>query len=160
VSLSCYRQIDACQANHRGSIEHTLNILFSAQRQQTRSPQPDLLVPSVEDHSSEPQQDSSRGSNQQSLHRFWNINSAPRPLPSFSGAADSTLTVAQSASSNCEDCGAGLANDGDDYGDSMDVDHAENTVCSTCGKHVCFSCSVSNLGDHKRCLRCAGRKPF
>lgn len=29
-------------------------------------------------------------------------------------------------------------------------------VCSACSKAVCFSCSVSKLGEQRRCLRCAG----
>lgn len=29
--------------------------------------------------------------------------------------------------------------------------------CGACGKCVCFSCSVSNLGEERRCLGCAGR---
>lgn len=30
-------------------------------------------------------------------------------------------------------------------------------TCSTCSRAVCFSCSVSNLGEQRRCLMCAGR---
>lgn len=31
-------------------------------------------------------------------------------------------------------------------------------TCSACSRAVCFSCSVSNLGEQRRCLLCAGRK--
>lgn len=31
-------------------------------------------------------------------------------------------------------------------------------TCSACARAVCFSCSVSNLGEQRRCLRCAGRE--
>lgn len=40
----------------------------------------------------------------------------------------------------------------------MDIDgDVEQAACSACGKNVCCSCSVSNLGEQKRCLQCAGR---
>jgi hypothetical protein len=41
--------------------------------------------------------------------------------------------------------------DVDGYGSGPD-DH----ICGACGKAVCFSCSISNLGEHRRCLACAG----
>lgn len=31
-------------------------------------------------------------------------------------------------------------------------------ACSTCARAVCFSCSVGNLNEQRRCLRCAGRE--
>lgn len=31
-------------------------------------------------------------------------------------------------------------------------------TCSTCARAVCFSCSVSNLGEQRRCLLCAGKE--
>lgn len=30
-------------------------------------------------------------------------------------------------------------------------------TCSSCSRAVCFSCSVSNLGEQRRCLLCAGK---
>lgn len=56
----------------------------------------------------------------------------------------------------CEDCDARLVSC--DGGDDMAVDNfaTETTACVSCGKHVCFSCSVSNLGEERRCLQCAG----
>ena len=49
----------------------------------------------------------------------------------------------------------------DARGDEMEVDGlgAEGDhACDACGKQVCFHCSVSNLGEQRRCLSCAGRK--
>ncbi len=45
-------------------------------------------------------------------------------------------------------------------GDGMDMDNyvRDPHNCGACGKAVCFSCSVSNLGEHRRCLLCAGRR--
>ena len=44
----------------------------------------------------------------------------------------------------------------------MDVDGFgfgnEDSCCGACGKTVCFSCSITNLGENKRCLACAGGK--
>ena len=63
---------------------------------------------------------------------------------------------------NCEDCNASL--NPTDNADGMDVDMMEdvdmyggNHACTACGKQVCHSCSVSNMGADKRCSQCAGR---
>ncbi|OAQ63001.1 hypothetical protein VFPPC_08916 [Pochonia chlamydosporia 170] len=116
--------------------QHTLNLLFSAQQQ----PRDKAFQPPSQT-STTPQ------GKQQSLHRFWNINSTPTPTSMVEHAI---------APSSCEDCGAGLGNG---VGDGMDVDFmADSAACGACGKYVCFSCSVSNLGEERRCLQCAGRK--
>ncbi|CVK83825.1 hypothetical protein LB506_001121 [Fusarium annulatum] len=121
--------------------ERTLNMLYSAQsqHQHTELPSENIQVPL------EPARPES---NQQSLHRFWNISSAP-------SAPTTSLGQTQLTPSNCDDCGASL-NSGDD---GMDIDgiNNEDHSCSACGKHVCFSCSVSNLGEQRHCLQCAGR---
>lgn len=33
-----------------------------------------------------------------------------------------------------------------------------NHGCTSCGKQVCHSCAVSNLGMERKCLSCAGRE--
>ncbi|KAJ4329199.1 hypothetical protein N0V84_000325 [Fusarium piperis] len=122
--------------------QRTLNMLFSAQSQKHTMPAPDQLQPQ--------HQTSCPGSTQQSLHRFWNISSAP-------STTSTSTSQPEFAPSDCEDCGACL---GSSSGDEMDVDgfETEDHTCGACGKHVCFSCSVSNLGEQRRCLQCAGRK--
>lgn len=57
---------------------------------------------------------------------------------------------------NCDDCGGNLG----DCNDDMEIDGygGDDAACGACGKHVCFGCSVSNLGEQRRCLQCAGRK--
>ncbi|KAK3391528.1 hypothetical protein B0T20DRAFT_81235 [Sordaria brevicollis] len=89
---------------------------------------------------------------------------------------------------SCEDCGAGPSGNsggsdgnrhakrrgegGDHDVDMMDVaaqdssrcgqgnDEYDSSLsqCEACGKMVCFSCSISNLGEHRRCLACAERR--
>lgn len=89
---------------------------------------------------------------------------------------------------SCEDCGAGPSgNSGGSGGnrhakrrgegrdhdvDMMDVSTQDSSgreqgnyeydsslsQCEACGKMVCFSCSISNLGEHRRCLACAERR--
>lgn len=124
-------------------VERTLNLLYSAQQQHHGLPE---MMPEHDQMAPEP---AAPTSNQQSLHRFWNINSAPSssgPLPGL----DRQITAA----AGCDDCGAVLGG-----GDEMELDGgAEDHSCGACGKSVCFSCSVSNLGQRKRCLQCAGRK--
>lgn len=123
------------------SSERTLNMLYSAQNQNLHAATPSQHTETqAQTHQSE--------STQQSLHRFWNISSAP-------SAPTSTLNQTELTPSNCDDCGVTLNNEGD----GMDVDGFANEdhSCGACGKHVCFSCSVSNLGEQRRCLQCAGR---
>ncbi|KAM0222850.1 hypothetical protein ACHAPA_001381 [Fusarium lateritium] len=121
--------------------QRTLNMLYSAQSQHQ-----DAEVPF--EHTQTQSETTRPESNQQSLHRFWNISSVP-------STTNSNLNQAELTPSNCDDCGAGLSG-GDD---GMDIDGLDNEdhSCGACGKHVCFSCSVSNLGEQRRCLQCAGR---
>ena len=44
----------------------------------------------------------------------------------------------------------------------MDVDSTSgaNHACSACGKVICHSCAVSNLGAERKCLLCAGKKKW
>ncbi|GAB0134039.1 hypothetical protein EsDP_00002425 [Epichloe bromicola] len=127
--------------------QHTLNLLYSARQQSTQDvrgapPQPDQRAVVA-----------AQPNTQQSLHRFWSINSAP-VAPQIRPRRSSTP-----APCTCEDCGARLGSGGGGHGMHVDDDLAMgNAACGACGKHVCFSCSVSNLGDEKRCLQCAGRK--
>ncbi|UNI23219.1 hypothetical protein JDV02_009051 [Purpureocillium takamizusanense] len=152
--------------------ERTLHLLLSAQQQQqqttTTTIEPKTPAPYVADrgaplagtfrqHHTEPQQQRRQGS----LHSFWAINSAPTAAPDDSMTG--VQTHAQPLSRVCEDCGAALgAVPGGD--DSMDIDGLSSSdddaaaPCGNCGKVVCFSCSVSSLGEKKRCLRCADRR--
>jgi hypothetical protein len=116
-------------------------MLYSAQNQHQ-----DAQVPF--EHAQPPSETTQTESNQQSLHRFWNISSAP-------STTNSNLNQTQLAPSDCDDCGAGLTG-GDDGMEIDGLDHEDHS-CGACGKHVCFSCSVSNLGEQRRCLQCAGR---
>ncbi|CAM1504722.1 Fc.00g023130.m01.CDS01 [Cosmosporella sp. VM-42] len=125
--------------------QRTLNMLYSAQQHPFASEQ--MVFEQPQQQESHPV--SCTTANQQSLHRFWSINSAP---------TQSTNSMPQvEQPSSCDDCGTSL---GSNNGDEMDVDGLtpEDHACGACGKHVCFSCSVSNLGEQRRCLQCAGRK--
>ncbi|KAL7791292.1 hypothetical protein V8C37DRAFT_382605 [Trichoderma ceciliae] len=131
--------------------EHTLGLLYSAQQRQQGQPQ--LRDPMAACPSQEPVAPAANPTDQQSLHRFWNISSEPS-----SGTSSPGIANPSAAPTSCEDCGSVLAGGNDD--DEMEVDNGamEDTACGACGKHVCFSCSVSNLGEQKRCLQCAGRR--
>ncbi|KAK7431221.1 hypothetical protein QQZ08_002261 [Neonectria magnoliae] len=124
--------------------QRTLNMLYSAQHlSQDLDTMP---APEQQRETAQPE------TKQQSLHRFWNISSVPASSVSNQSVEQPTM-----APSTCDDCGAGIAGGN---GDEMNVDGcgAEDHSCGACGKHVCFSCSVSNLGEQRRCLHCAGRK--
>jgi hypothetical protein len=123
----------------------TLNLLFSAQQQQTSAPSPS---PSETSLPEEPRR--APRPVQRSLHSFWAISARPTQTPSTSPIRECA------PSTNCDDCGSSLSSgddamDMDDYG--MSADHA----CTACRKAVCSRCSVSNLGEQRRCLQCAGR---
>lgn len=163
------------------SAEHTLNLLYSAQQQHHHV----QLPPSTAPENTEPaiptqphaatapttQRGSSRSDQQRSLHAFWNLPvSSPSPSPASSAASSPSALAAavmdrpmpslsySSFPPTCEDCGAGLAGDDEDDVMMMDLDgYGGLAGCGACGRAVCFSCSVSNLGEHRRCLVCAGR---
>lgn len=154
-----HRKFYEWRAHHHLSIpnssscapaEHTLGLLYSAQQR------PQQFHQEGAPNAPPPEQPVVASSNsQQSLHRFWSIGSEPSSGSSSPGLEIPPATLP----TNCDDCGAALAGGND--GDEMDVDSsnaAEDTACGACGKHVCFSCSVSNLGEQKRCLQCAGRR--
>lgn len=125
-------------------IERTLSLLYSAQQHPHSSP-----ILEHENQSQEAPQTMTPPSNQQSLHRFFNISSKP--------TAPTTSMPQLERPSNCDDCGTSLDTGN---GDEMEIDDLapEDHACGACGRAVCFSCSVSNLGEQKRCLRCVGRK--
>lgn len=156
--------------------ERTLNLLFSAQQQQhtqQQAPSPPQVqvtesIPTLVPSEVHPDQ------HQRSLHSFWKLPTRTVASPSSSQASltssPSPIAMPNSstavASTTCDDCGAGLLESdacGDQDGTMMDIDGGgemgENT-CGACGKTVCFSCSVSNLGEHRRCLACAGRRDW
>ncbi|KAL1847217.1 hypothetical protein VTK73DRAFT_10416 [Phialemonium thermophilum] len=118
---------------------------------------------------------------QRSLHSFWNLpahsssssssSSSPSPLrslmPPCSAPSSASLMTGGlfDGAGQCEDCGTGLYSGSEADGDAMmDVDGScgpglvDGGFCTVCGKTVCGSCSVSNLGEQRRCLVCAGRK--
>ena len=161
-----HRKFYEWRAHHRESqnscvpAERTLSMLYSAQHQH-QQPSPHQPHPSlVQQLPISPfpplQQAIATTTSQQSLHSFWDISSAPSSASSTPGIEQPMPLLMPPTS--CEDCGAGL---GSGNGDGMDLDGGlglDNTACGACGKHVCFSCSVSNLGEEKRCLQCAGRR--
>ncbi|KAI8959830.1 hypothetical protein F5Y11DRAFT_331916 [Daldinia sp. FL1419] len=137
--------------------ERTLNMLYTAQKQhmsyQQASPFTGLLT--QPQPQPQPMQLTSQGA-QASLHNFWKLPNA--------AATSSTLVsppidhLVYDGPTSCEDCGEALHEGASE--DSMDVDDfsAVETGCSDCGKHVCSHCSITNLGEQRKCLICAGRK--
>lgn len=132
------------QRSH-ADAERTLGLLYSAQQR------PSYVQDMMDDTPMEAPAVNNAPAPQQSLHRFWNINSKPVSSPAL---PEQPLPQ----STDCDDCGASLS-DGDD-GMELDGYGGYDSTCGACGKHVCFSCSVSNLGEQRRCLHCAGRKAW
>lgn len=137
-------------------LDNTLTILYNAQKQDPTpilSQQPQVPPSSSRTHSAQP-----------SLHSFW----ALPPRPSGAAFADDSHPPAPMApitdSLHCDDCDTLLMSPSDEVeGDMMDIDVYTSTAqysCSAgCGRQVCHQCSVSNLGQDRRCLICAsGRR--
>ncbi|KAI0868183.1 hypothetical protein GGS24DRAFT_483109 [Hypoxylon argillaceum] len=137
--------------------ERTLNMLYAAQRQQPSTQPHDTHTSNQLQHNvptaAQPgPSSSSASSHQTSLHSFWNLPSRPSATTAAYLPPTSVDTPTE-----CEDCGQSLGSDSDDM--MMDVDSlsgAEGAGCGTCGKHVCSHCSITNLGEQRRCLGCAG----
>ncbi|KAI6350070.1 hypothetical protein MCOR25_010606 [Pyricularia grisea] len=140
--------------------QHTLELLYSARdvpsehlqhAQQRAHIQPPANFASTQQQC----QQQTPATRQTSLHSFWNL---PRTSSKATAMISSLSPSTDLGSSSCEDCGSRLRSDDG----MMDVDDdgcgsAEGCSCNACGKVVCFSCSVGNLGEHRRCLMCAGR---
>ncbi|RYP52325.1 hypothetical protein DL769_010699 [Monosporascus sp. CRB-8-3] len=140
----------------------TLNLLYSAaqkqkQQQQQQQQWPEGATAQVQAQPENPH-DSGSGSGQQtSLHSFWKL--PPTSAPASIASPPPVDRVIYEPTS-CEDCGQTLGGE-DGSGDSMDIDGldgGEQTSCRACGKHVCSHCSITNLGEQRRCLRCAGKR--
>ncbi|KAK5631529.1 hypothetical protein RRF57_007243 [Xylaria bambusicola] len=133
--------------------ERTLDMLYAAQRQHAQGTsiennQQQQLPTAVQPAPSR----SSSSSHQRNLHSFWTLPSRPSALP-----AAYLPSIAVDTPTDCEDCGQKLCSDDDNM---MDVDDAlsgaQVTSCGVCGKHICSHCSITNLGERRRCLSCAG----
>lgn len=141
------------------NAENTLNILFSAQKQQ----QQQQAEPSYPE---EPTMSMSPPPPQQpSLHSFWALPARPTSRDS-SANSGSLSTPAYCQETNCEDCDTVLVNgDGDAMDMDIDVDMyggggdgSSDFACSQCRRQICHQCAVSNLGEQRQCLMCAGRR--
>ncbi|KAI9682017.1 MAG: hypothetical protein M1817_000071 [Caeruleum heppii] len=121
--------------------EHTLNLLYSAQRHPSRSQTPyspaALSIPPS--HLPQP-----------SLHAFWSLpSSRPAHSPIVALESDSLRY-----SPLCEDCDGQLVSDGLSA-DGMDLEGrpADDVACGGCGKRVCERCAV--VRERRVCLGCA-----
>ncbi|OTA84801.1 hypothetical protein M434DRAFT_400353 [Hypoxylon sp. CO27-5] len=153
------------------STERTLNMLYTAQKQHiTHQQQQELaqMAGLAIQPQPQPQPQSqprlqitpahSHGAFQASLHSFWKLPSAAAPTAvAFPPPVNNSV---YDSPANCEDCGQTLR-EGAGNEDAMDVDDfgtEAETGCGACGKHVCSHCSITNLGEQRRCLICAGKK--
>lgn len=122
-------------------------MLFSAQKQEQHNQIAEQVVEPIPELTRQE-------AGQRSLHNFWSLPSAPSSTSSTPSVERVIYT-----STTCEDCGVGLGADAG--GDAMEVDRDDGDAdhaCGACGRQVCFHCSVSNLGEQRRCLQCADRK--
>ncbi|KAF6827917.1 orf21 protein [Colletotrichum plurivorum] len=128
--------------------QRTLNILYSAQQQPEQ-------IPVEASPSPAPEAPVAARRTQKSLHSFWNIKSS---APHISEASAPVVDQVALQPTSCEDCGAGLGpSDGSmEVGGGLEVEGS----CGACGRHVCSHCSITNLDEQRRCLRCAGSRTW
>ncbi|KAH8779425.1 hypothetical protein F5882DRAFT_297233 [Hyaloscypha sp. PMI_1271] len=151
--------------------QHTLSLLYSAQQ----TPQSQFQTPApFQPQPVESLPASNQSTQQSTLHSFWAIPSSLCQSSPSSNASSSANTPSTTSAINaffqathCENCNSSLNPSVDAGGDAMDVDMMVNIDmdggshrCTSCGKQVCQSCSVSNLGADKKCLHCAGPKAW
>jgi len=157
--------------------QHTLSLLYSAQQNPSFNPSPQNHDMPMSTFPSAMANQYSEPTQQASLHSFWSLPNArqvsPSSVSSTSSSDTSPMNISPNTSfppTNCEDCDASLQLS--DNADEMDVDmmmgidvygaynnagEAAASACTSCGKHVCHSCAVSNLGAERKCLGCAGK---
>lgn len=96
---------------------------------------------------------------QSSLHNFWNLPKASCLSAASPPMASPPVDPSLYAPRDCEDCGQRLRGNDDAMDVDMDMDGLgageEDTGCAGCGKHVCSHCSITNMGETRRCLGCA-----
>jgi len=137
--------------------EHTLSMLYSAQKnqQQSQSPSPIAHAPPLMTNVIQ----------QTSLHSFWSLPSRTSSCASSDAETSSSPSLAAICQAgNCDDCETQLISED---GDAMDIDididlqgTALDYACSKCRKLVCHRCAISNLGSDRRCLMCAGKRTW
>ncbi|KAK7984141.1 ORF21 [Apiospora arundinis] len=138
--------------------QRTLNMLYNAQKNQPHDgdqmqTEPMQIQPAVAQHPEHHQQQA-----QPSLHSFWKLPNPNGTSTSFNTLPTSIATPSIDVPTDCEDCGQALHDVMD--GDAMKVDDAADSGCGSCGKHVCSHCSITNMGEQRRCLGCAGKKTW
>ena len=87
---------------------------------------------------------------QSSLHNFWPIASST-PAVSEPIMAEAPVNVA------CEDCEASLpAQDSDICMGGVDAGATEGAdyACRSCGRNVCGTCAIVEIGEGRECLQC------
>ncbi|KAL7620238.1 hypothetical protein AAE478_009231 [Parahypoxylon ruwenzoriense] len=138
--------------------QRTLNMLYTAQKQHIAQQQQQLQLGSFTTQPRpQPTTTQSEGTYQASLHNFWNLPNSANPLRAVVPPPVDHVTY--DGPTDCEDCGQTLREGTN--GDPMDADGSgmgAKTSCAACGKHVCSHCSITNLGEQRRCLICAGKK--
>ncbi|KAK8122049.1 hypothetical protein PG984_010719 [Apiospora sp. TS-2023a] len=146
------------RTNNSSNAERTLNMLYNAQKHQSHDDVHMQTTPMQLQSATAPQPHYQQQQAQVSLHNFWNLPNANSASATLSATPTSIATPSIDEPTDCEDCGQALHDPMD--GDSMDVDEATDSGCGDCGKHVCSHCSITNLGEQRRCLGCAGKKSW
>lgn len=88
---------------------------------------------------------------QPSLHNFWTISSPP---PS---AIEPVMESTATSTSLCEDCEVPLPMPDNDISmGGMDEDDVRifECACRSCGRRICGTCAIVEVGVGRECLQC------
>ncbi|KAL8807352.1 MAG: hypothetical protein Q9223_007797 [Gallowayella weberi] len=134
----------------------TYDLLFSAARSAHLNPRPSSALHHQQLHHTAPQ-----APRQSSLHHFWTL---PAPPTSNAIEAEALPPPNQFSGEKCEDCDAplplSLMDDvamGDIGIDSGSTWLDEDRRCRECGRMVCATCAVVEVGAGRECLECRMR---
>ncbi|KAK9786652.1 hypothetical protein AB5N19_08475 [Seiridium cardinale] len=135
--------------------QRTIDILFSAAQRPQADEHESPMQQRPQGVHAQPSAPEQHHTQQASLHSFWELPNSQSLSAAAHSVASPRVDTSIYAPEDCEDCGQALRGDHDE----MDIDgygsgEAE-TGCAGCGKHVCSHCSITNMGERRRCLGCA-----
>lgn len=140
--------------------ERTIDMLFSAAQRPRAHDGEGTLQPRQHAVDAQPSAPVTHQHTQQaSLHSFWKLPKANSLSAALAPVASPHVDSSIYAPADCEDCGQRLRGSDDAMDVDMDMDGSaageEGTSCAGCGKHVCSHCSITNMGERRKCLGCA-----
>lgn len=125
-------------------LETTYQILFAAARSTPPFYTPKQML--------QPQAHTQNSQHQQSLHTFWPLPTPPSSAPQSPPPLSHILPLL-----TCEDCDSSILSPSDVDICMTGMDEMEEYgefACRSCGRRVCGTCAVVEIGAGRECLGC------